>query len=77
MEGKTKGSHEWIIEFKVPPKVPEIFNKALDKALQEINSDYEAKRFNNLTLNPPTIHYGRQHLFLHLAKNQKQTGRPA
>ncbi len=74
MEGKTKGAHEWIIEFKIPPKEPEIFKKALDKALQEINSDYEAKRFNNLTLNPPTIHYGRQHLFYTWLKTKNKLG---
>lgn len=74
MDGKKKGAHEWIIEFKVPPKEPEIFNKTLDQALQEVNSDYEAKRFNNLTLDPPTIHYGRQHLFYNWLKTKNQLG---
>ncbi|MGM0391889.1 MAG: GH3 auxin-responsive promoter family protein, partial [Bacteroidota bacterium] len=63
MEGKEKGSHEWIIEFKTPPQDLNAFIKVLDLALQEVNSDYEAKRFNNMTLNIPTVHPAREHLF--------------
>ncbi len=75
MEGKEKGSHEWIIEFKTPPKDLEAFIKVLDLALQEVNSDYEAKRFNNMTLNMPTVHPAREHLFYDwLKKNGKLGG---
>ncbi|MFO7718978.1 MAG: GH3 auxin-responsive promoter family protein, partial [Gillisia sp.] len=56
MEGKEKGSHEWIIEFKTPPNDLDAFITLLDLALQEVNSDYEAKRFNNITLNIPIVH---------------------
>ncbi len=63
MEGKEKGAHEWIIEFKTPPNNMESFKFELDKALQEINSDYEAKRYNNMTLNLPTVHQAREKLF--------------
>ncbi|HSI71230.1 MAG TPA: GH3 auxin-responsive promoter family protein, partial [Gillisia sp.] len=63
MEGKEKGAHEWIIEFKTPPKDLELFCTQLDLALQEVNSDYEAKRFNNMTLNMPKIHQAREKLF--------------
>ncbi len=75
MEGKEKGSHEWIIEFKVPPQDFEQFKTSLDKNLQAINSDYEAKRFNNMTLNPPKIHKAREKLFYDwLKKNDKLGG---
>ncbi|MDT0691063.1 GH3 auxin-responsive promoter family protein [Salegentibacter sp. F188] len=75
MEGKEKGSHEWIIEFITPPRDLENFKVQLDKALQEINSDYEAKRFNNMTLNVPTIHQARKKLFYDwLKKNDKLGG---
>lgn len=75
MEGKEKGSHEWIIEFKTPPKDIDNFKKQLDLALQEINSDYEAKRYNNMTLNMPIIHQARQKLFYDwLKKNDKLGG---
>lgn len=63
MEGKVKGAHEWIIEFNECPKDIDVFKTRLDLALQRVNSDYEAKRKNNTTLNPPKVHIARQHLF--------------
>ncbi|MEH6407614.1 MAG: GH3 auxin-responsive promoter family protein [Leeuwenhoekiella sp.] len=74
MEGKKKGAHEWIIEFKVEPVDPQYFNHILDKALMEINSDYEAKRFNNITLNAPKIHYARKRLFYDWLKAKNKLG---
>jgi hypothetical protein len=75
MEGKEKGSHEWIIEFKTPPNEIEKFKIELDQALQEVNSDYEAKRYNNMTLNMPVIHKARHKLFYDwLKKNDKLGG---
>lgn len=75
MEGRKKGAHEWIIEFKNPPICFKTFSKTLDNALMEVNSDYEAKRFNNITLNAPTIHEGRNQLFYDwLKKNDKLGG---
>lgn len=55
MEDGTKGSHEWIIEFRSAPDNIDSFAVVLDKTLQSINSDYEAKRFNNTTLLPPKV----------------------
>ena len=43
MDGNKKGKHEWIVEFKTPPKDIDQFMNDLDKRLQELNSDYEAK----------------------------------
>lgn len=63
MEGKVKGAHEWIIEFNECPEDIDVFKTRLDLALQRVNSDYEAKRKNNTTLNPPKVHIARQHLF--------------
>ncbi|MCM4158535.1 GH3 auxin-responsive promoter family protein [Antarcticibacterium flavum] len=75
MEGKEKGAHEWIIEFKTSPKDLELFSTQLDLALQEVNSDYEAKRYNNMTLNMPRIHKAREKLFYDwLKKNDKLGG---
>ncbi len=75
MKGREKGAHEWIIEFKTPPKDFDNFTKLLDKSLQEVNSDYEAKRFNNTTLNAPKVHCGRERLFYDwLKKNNKLGG---
>lgn len=43
MEGKEKGAHEWMIEFKQNPKDINQFQTVLDDTLQSLNSDYEAK----------------------------------
>jgi hypothetical protein len=51
---QRKGAHEWMIEFKILPDVSQ-FQKALDESIQSLNSDYEAKRYNNMTLNPLII----------------------
>ncbi|MFK5981301.1 MAG: GH3 auxin-responsive promoter family protein [Flavobacteriaceae bacterium] len=75
MEGKEKGAHEWIIEFKKQPDDVNTFKQMLDAFLQETNSDYEAKRFRNTTLNFPTIHVARKNLFKDwLKKNDKLGG---
>jgi len=70
-----KGAHEWIVEFKKAPEKIDEFAFLLDEALQNINSDYEAKRFNNLTLNSLTLHVARSGLFYDwLKKNDKLGG---
>jgi len=63
MVGKEKGAHEWIIEFRKPPKEINYFTELLDNALKSLNSDYEAKRYNSTTLNMPKIHVARENLF--------------
>ena len=74
MEGKEKGAHEWIIEFKKQPDDSATFNKLLDVFLQESNSDYEAKRYNNTTLKPPKIHTARKDLFKDWLKQNDKLG---
>ena len=74
MNGTEKGSHEWLIEFKRPPENIEEFNYLLDSTLQELNSDYEAKRMNNMTLNMPTVHVARERLFYDWLKHHNKLG---
>ncbi len=74
MEGREKGSHEWIIEFKNPPNDLQHFTTLLDQSLQELNSDYEAKRLNNMTLNELTINVARPNLFYDWLKDQDKLG---
>ncbi|TYB78359.1 GH3 auxin-responsive promoter family protein [Bizionia myxarmorum] len=74
MEGREKGAHEWIIEFKTPPEDIHYFNELLDNALKSLNSDYEAKRYNNMTLNKPTIHVARERLFYDWLKANDKLG---
>lgn len=74
MEGKEKGAHEWLIEFKKPPKDLRYFTELLDNALKALNSDYEAKRYNNTTLNIPKVRIARAELFHDWLKVKNQLG---
>lgn len=74
MEGKEKGAHEWMIEFKTPPKDIIEFTRLLDQALQDVNSDYEAKRFNNTTLNLLKLNVARKNLFYDWLKKEGKLG---
>lgn len=74
MQGKEKGAHEWIIEFKKKPADMNIFRKVLDETLQTLNSDYEAKRYNNMTLNPLVINVARENLFYDWLKDNNKLG---
>jgi GH3 auxin-responsive promoter len=74
MEGREKGAHEWIIEFKNPPRDEEAFRTQLDEALQGVNSDYEAKRYNSMTLNKLVLNVARPKLFYDWLKEQDKLG---
>lgn len=63
MSGQEKGAHEWIIEFKKPPTQVEEFRHQLDFNIQQINSDYEAKRHNNMTLELLKLHVAQPKTF--------------
>lgn len=56
MTGESNGGHEWIIEFEHLPCPLEVFTEKMDKALQAINSDYEAKRHKDIALRMPVVH---------------------
>ena len=74
MEGKQKGAHEWMIEFKKLPENLKTFGEVLDKNIQNLNSDYEAKRHNNMTLNPLVLNVARQNLFYDWLKENDKLG---
>ncbi|MBF2709575.1 GH3 auxin-responsive promoter family protein [Flavobacterium soyangense] len=74
MKDKDKGAHEWMIEFKKNPDDITAFQKVLDETLQSLNSDYEAKRYNNMTLNPLVINVARKNLFYDWLKNKDKLG---
>jgi hypothetical protein len=74
MDGKAKGAHEWIIEFRENPKSVEEFSRILDLELQALNSDYEAKRYNNMTLNPLVLNLARPNLFYDWLKDRGKLG---
>lgn len=74
MSGKEKGAHEWMIEFRQHPDDIATFNQVLDHTLQSLNSDYEAKRQNNMTLNPPVVNVAPGNLFYDWLKKQDKLG---
>jgi len=55
MNGNENGAHEWLIEFEEEPNSLEYFTEMLDNALKSINSDYEAKRYQNIALKKPIV----------------------
>jgi hypothetical protein len=63
MDANAKCRHQWLIEFSRPPQDLKQFAALLDKHLQEINSDYEAKRYKDITLQPLEIIVARKGLF--------------
>ena len=63
MKDSETGGHEWIIEFAKAPENLEVFTKLLDQNLQNINSDYEAKRYMNMTLAMPKINVVKKGVF--------------
>ena len=51
----NSGGHQWFVEFEKNPKDINLFTQEIDNKLKELNSDYAAKRTNNLILNPPEL----------------------
>ena len=74
MKGRDKGKHEWLIEFKSNPPSLSYFSELLDNALKSLNSDYEAKRFKNITLEMPKIISAKSGLFNEWLKNKGKLG---
>lgn len=74
MSGNEKGAHEWVIEFRKAPDELEHFTEILDTSLKKLNSDYEAKRYNNMTLNRPRIHVAPEKTFYNWLKSKNKLG---
>lgn len=63
MDENAKCRHQWLIEFARMPDSLERFARILDDTLKEVNSDYEAKRQNDLALQPLEVIPARKGLF--------------
>lgn len=74
MDDKGKCRHQWLVEFAKVPESLNAFADALDKHLQEINSDYEAKRFHDVTLQRLEIVQARKNLFNDWLKRKGKLG---
>lgn len=74
MDANAKCRHQWLIEFAKDPSSLAEFSAVLDAKLQEINSDYEAKRFHDITLQPLEVIVARQGLFSDWLKMKGKLG---
>ena len=63
MDEHAKCRHQWLIEFARMPDDLARFARVLDDTLKEVNSDYEAKRQNDLALQPLEVIVARPGLF--------------
>jgi hypothetical protein len=63
MNSQGKCRHQWLVEFSVMPRDIEAFASILDHSLQQINSDYEAKRYKDITLQPLELIVARPGVF--------------
>jgi hypothetical protein len=63
MDDHARCRHQWLIEFAREPQDLQQFARLLDERLQQVNSDYEAKRYKDITLQPLEIIKARPGLF--------------
>lgn len=74
MDSEGKCRHQWLIEFARQPQDLSAFARILDESLQQINSDYEAKRYKDITLQPLEIVVARPGLFDDWLKQKGKLG---
>ena len=70
----SNGTHEWLIEFDVPPQNLQLFTTELDAALKTINSDYEAKRYKDIALRMPIVHAVKKGIFKEWLRSKGKLG---
>lgn len=74
MKDNESGAHEWIFEFSEKPHCIDEFIDVFDNHLKSVNSDYEAKRYNNITLNRPKVHIAQPNLFYRWLESKGRLG---
>ena len=68
------GAHQWLVEFEKEPSSLERFVEIFDNTLKELNSDYESKRYKNMTLDFPKVEVAREGLFYDWLKKKGKLG---
>ena len=74
MGDDAKGAHEWILEFNQKPENLHYFMEIVDNTLKSINSDYEAKRSYNMSLQFPLFHAAEPGTFDKWLKSKGKLG---
>jgi len=70
----NNGAHEWLIEFETAPSSIDLFVNQLDESLKKLNSDYEAKRSYNLSLDVPVVRSLEKGVFYEWMKQREKIG---
>jgi hypothetical protein len=70
----ANGAHEWLVEFEKEPADLNEFTSELDNALQQVNSDYEAKRHKDIALRKPILHILKKGVFNQWLKEKGKLG---
>lgn len=73
-DNNQKGGHEWLIEVEIEDDQKETFVEILDKEIQNVNSDYEAKRFKDLALQMPKVTFVKAGTFQSWLKSKNKLG---
>ena len=71
---ESSGAHEWLTEFDKEPNNFEYFAHVLDTTLKQLNSDYEAKRYNDYVLKKPVIKQMPKGTFYNWLKKNNRLG---
>lgn len=71
---QSNGAHEWLIEFEREPADLRAFTLQLDRALQSLNSDYEAKRYKDIALHLPLVHAVKKGTFTEWLRSKGKLG---
>ncbi len=74
MKENSKGAHQWLFEFSSKPNDMEHFMEILDNKLKDLNSDYEAKRFKNISLEFPKYSILKKDSFYTWLKQKDKLG---
>ena len=74
MDANAKCRHQWLVEFSKSPDDLERFADLLDQRLQQLNSDYEAKRYKDITLQHLELIPARRGLFHDWLKQRGKLG---
>jgi hypothetical protein len=52
---EPRGGHQWLVEFRVPPKEPQDFVRILDETLAALNADYRTRRVGDVGMVAPWV----------------------
>lgn len=74
MTKDSAGAHEWVVEFHENPDDHERFVSVLDEHLRQNNSDYDAKRYRNMILDRPIVHFVKAGTFDDWLKTKHKLG---